>query len=210
MKIHNTWFAQATYLGILGALVFATTRFTSSQSLTSLRFHDINQNNLTIYSLLIYASSYYIDSTYIFSFYKHRLHLQFTRLSNIIKRYQFKFINLFKQLNQNQPKKFQKNKKRIVINLNIIILIQIAISYIIYAGQFLAQRASFIEISFINCRLNKQFLVQKYLNSLNSFIFYTKIILFEQNTFNHLVIQSKTLAQVVVKGSLSQLCMQHF
>ncbi|CAK62327.1 unnamed protein product (macronuclear) [Paramecium tetraurelia] len=28
MKIHNTWFAQATYLGVIGALVFATTRFT--------------------------------------------------------------------------------------------------------------------------------------------------------------------------------------
>ncbi|CAD8045206.1 unnamed protein product [Paramecium primaurelia] len=28
MKIHNTFFAQATYLGIIGAVVFATTSFT--------------------------------------------------------------------------------------------------------------------------------------------------------------------------------------
>lgn len=28
MKVHNKWFAQATYVGTLAALVFATTRFT--------------------------------------------------------------------------------------------------------------------------------------------------------------------------------------
>ncbi|CAD8153686.1 unnamed protein product [Paramecium octaurelia] len=159
MKIHNTWFAQATYLGILGALVFATTRFTPKFNI----FENFMISIIIIEQYFEFMQALVKINQLIFLFHKHRdPTYNYSRLSNIIKEYQFKFINLIlifkskstEQASSKQEENFHKSNYQ-HSNLSSSPHLQCMF------GHFLALRASIVEIYYINYILNKQSQVQK-------------------------------------------------
>ncbi|CAD8156867.1 unnamed protein product [Paramecium pentaurelia] len=105
MKIHNTWFAQATYIGIIGAFVFATTRFTLPKLNIFENFMISIQITTQFIHFQVYASTFiFIHLILSIQRLQSLFYTFLDRLKELRDIYQSSLI-LISQLNQNKPKK---------------------------------------------------------------------------------------------------------
>ncbi|CAD8045238.1 unnamed protein product [Paramecium primaurelia] len=109
MKIHNTWFAQATYLGIIGAffLLLQVLQFQNIDFIIELPKFNIFENFMISIQIITYfnyfqvsVSTFYIYSAYFINLEAQISFFYFSSTSTGIKRYSLKFMNFDLIVNQ--------------------------------------------------------------------------------------------------------------